>query len=65
MCFGGKIDRLTIFFVRKMVEDAVDMKGMIERVLEETENSENRAAKMDVNDLLKCVVLLVSSSELY
>jgi len=39
----------------QMVEDNVDMKSKIEKVLDETGNSENRAAKMDVDDLLKCV----------
>ncbi|KAJ4481151.1 S-adenosyl-L-methionine-dependent methyltransferase [Lentinula aciculospora] len=37
----------------QMVEDSVDMKVEIEKVLEETGNAENRAAKMDVDDLLK------------
>lgn len=36
-----------------MVEDDVDMKAKIEKVLTDTDNSENRAAKMDVDDLLK------------
>ncbi|KAK0225660.1 S-adenosyl-L-methionine-dependent methyltransferase [Armillaria fumosa] len=37
----------------RIVEDNVDMKAKIEGVLEETGNTENRAAKMDVDDLLK------------
>ncbi|KAF8196656.1 S-adenosyl-L-methionine-dependent methyltransferase [Mycena galopus ATCC 62051] len=37
----------------QMVEDNVDMKAKIEQVLTDTGNSENRAAKMDVDDLLK------------
>ncbi|KAK7470326.1 Dimethyladenosine transferase [Stygiomarasmius scandens] len=37
----------------QMVDDTVDMKLKIEKVLEETGNAENRAAKMDVDDLLK------------
>ncbi|KAJ3818691.1 S-adenosyl-L-methionine-dependent methyltransferase [Lentinula raphanica] len=37
----------------QMVEDDVDMKAKVEKVLEETGNTENRAAKMDVDDLLK------------
>ena len=40
---------------RKTITDGVDMKTRIEKVLEETENAENRAAKMDVDDILKCV----------
>jgi 18S rRNA (adenine1779-N6/adenine1780-N6)-dimethyltransferase len=42
-----------------MVEDNVDMKAKIEQVLLDTGNSENRAAKMDVDDLLKYVVLQI------
>ncbi|KAK0476661.1 S-adenosyl-L-methionine-dependent methyltransferase [Armillaria novae-zelandiae] len=37
----------------RIIEDNVDMKAKIEAVLEETGNTENRAAKMDVDDLLK------------
>ncbi|KAJ3879297.1 S-adenosyl-L-methionine-dependent methyltransferase [Lentinula edodes] len=37
----------------QMVEDEVDMKAKVEEVLEQTGNMENRAAKMDVDDLLK------------
>ncbi|KIY69559.1 rRNA adenine dimethylase [Cylindrobasidium torrendii FP15055 ss-10] len=37
----------------RIVEDNVDMKAKVEAVLDETENTENRAAKMDVDDLLK------------
>ncbi|KAF5359005.1 hypothetical protein D9758_004878 [Tetrapyrgos nigripes] len=37
----------------QMVDDSVDMKAKVEKVLEETGNAENRAAKMDVDDLLK------------
>lgn len=36
-----------------MVSDDLDMKTRIERVLDETGNTENRAAKMSVDDLLK------------
>jgi 18S rRNA (adenine1779-N6/adenine1780-N6)-dimethyltransferase len=36
-----------------MIEDDVDMKAKIEKVLEGTGNTENRAAKMNVDDLLK------------
>lgn len=39
----------------KVVEDNVDMKAKIEKVLNDTENYENRAAKMDIDDLLKSV----------
>ncbi|KAK0505018.1 S-adenosyl-L-methionine-dependent methyltransferase [Armillaria luteobubalina] len=37
----------------RIIEDNVDMKAKIEAVLKETGNTENRAAKMDVDDLLK------------
>lgn len=37
----------------QVVEDNVDMKAKIEKVLNDTENYENRAAKMDIDDLLK------------
>ncbi|KAJ7482216.1 S-adenosyl-L-methionine-dependent methyltransferase [Mycena galericulata] len=37
----------------QMIEDNVNMKAKIEQVLLDTGNSENRAAKMDVDDLLK------------
>ena len=40
---------------RKTITDDVDMKTRIEKVLEETGNTENRAAKMGVDDILKCV----------
>lgn len=36
-----------------MITDDMDMKARIEKVLEDTGNTENRAAKMDVDDLLK------------
>ncbi|KAJ7279118.1 S-adenosyl-L-methionine-dependent methyltransferase [Mycena rebaudengoi] len=36
-----------------IIEDNVNMKAKIEQVLLDTGNSENRAAKMDVDDLLK------------
>ncbi|KAJ7147280.1 S-adenosyl-L-methionine-dependent methyltransferase [Mycena filopes] len=36
----------------QMIEDNVNMKAKIEQVLLDTGNSENRAAKMDVDDLL-------------
>jgi 18S rRNA (adenine1779-N6/adenine1780-N6)-dimethyltransferase len=37
----------------QMIEDDVNMKAKVEKVLEDTGNTENRAAKMDVNILLK------------
>ena len=37
----------------QMVTDDLDMKARIEKVLDETGNTENRAAKMDVDDILK------------
>ncbi|KAK1216737.1 Dimethyladenosine transferase [Marasmius sp. AFHP31] len=37
----------------RMVEDELNMAEKIEKVLDETGNTENRAAKMDVDDLLK------------
>ncbi|EEB94105.1 hypothetical protein MPER_07142 [Moniliophthora perniciosa FA553] len=39
--------------MNQMVEDDLSMKAKIEKVLEETGDTENRAAKMDVDDLLK------------
>jgi 18S rRNA (adenine1779-N6/adenine1780-N6)-dimethyltransferase len=36
-----------------MIEDPLDMKQKVEDVLRATENMENRAAKMDIDDLLK------------
>lgn len=36
-----------------MITDDMDMKSRIEKVLDDTGNTENRAAKMDVDDLLK------------
>lgn len=39
----------------QMITDDLDMKTRIERVLDETKNTENRAAKMDVDDILKSV----------
>lgn len=44
---------LILTFQTQMIEDNVDMKAKIEKVLSDTENSDNRAAKMDVDDLLK------------
>jgi len=41
--------------VLQMIEENVNMKSKVEVVLDETENTENRAAKMSVDDLLKCV----------
>jgi hypothetical protein len=38
-----------------MVEDDLDIKKKVEDVLRATDNLENRAAKMDVDDLLACV----------
>jgi 18S rRNA (adenine1779-N6/adenine1780-N6)-dimethyltransferase len=35
-----------------MIEDPLNMKEKVEQVLKQTENTENRAAKMDVDDLL-------------
>ncbi|KAF8642942.1 hypothetical protein AX16_009330 [Volvariella volvacea WC 439] len=43
-----------------MVEDNVSMKDMVEKILQETGNTENRAAKMDVNDILKSVTIHLS-----
>jgi hypothetical protein len=36
-----------------MIEDPLDMKQKVEDVLCATENMENRAAKMDIDDLLR------------
>jgi 18S rRNA (adenine1779-N6/adenine1780-N6)-dimethyltransferase len=36
-----------------MIDGDVNMKAKVERVLDDTGNSENRAAKMDVDDLLR------------
>ncbi|EIN05807.1 rRNA adenine dimethylase [Punctularia strigosozonata HHB-11173 SS5] len=36
----------------QIVEDDFDIKNVVQKVLDETQNSENRAAKMTVNDLL-------------
>jgi 18S rRNA (adenine1779-N6/adenine1780-N6)-dimethyltransferase len=36
-----------------MIKDDVNMKAKVEKVLEDTGNAGNRAAKMDVDDLLK------------
>jgi 18S rRNA (adenine1779-N6/adenine1780-N6)-dimethyltransferase len=36
-----------------MIDGDVNMKAKVESVLDDTGNSENRAAKMDVNDLLR------------
>ena len=36
-----------------MIEGDVDMKAKVEKVLEDTGNTENRAAKMSVDDLLE------------
>jgi 18S rRNA (adenine1779-N6/adenine1780-N6)-dimethyltransferase len=36
-----------------MIEDPLDMKAKVEHILSATNNMENRAAKMDVDDLLK------------
>lgn len=44
-----------LYIVSKMITDDIDMKTRIEKVLEDTGNAENRAAKMDVDDLLKWV----------
>lgn len=40
-----------------ITDDDVDMKTRIEKVLNDTGNTENRAAKMSVDDLLKYEVL--------
>ncbi|KAE9400858.1 S-adenosyl-L-methionine-dependent methyltransferase [Gymnopus androsaceus JB14] len=37
----------------QIIEDDVNMKAKVEKILDDTGNSENRAAKMDVDDLLK------------
>ena len=39
----------------QMIEDDFDIKKKVEEVLTESGFSEQRAAKMDVDDLLKCV----------
>lgn len=39
----------------QIIEDNLDMKAMVEKVLDETGHGENRGAKMAVNDLLMCV----------
>lgn len=39
-----------------MIEDDFDIKKKVEQVLNETGFSEQRAAKMDVDDLLKYVM---------
>jgi len=36
-----------------MIDGDVNMKAKVERVLDDTSNSENRAAKMDIDDLLR------------
>ena len=36
-----------------MIEDDMDFKKKVDQVLEETGFAESRAAKMDINDLLK------------
>jgi 18S rRNA (adenine1779-N6/adenine1780-N6)-dimethyltransferase len=36
-----------------VIDGDVNMKAKVERVLDDTGNSENRAAKMDVDDLLR------------
>jgi 18S rRNA (adenine1779-N6/adenine1780-N6)-dimethyltransferase len=36
-----------------MIDGDVNMKAKVERVLDDTGNSENRAAKMDIDDLLR------------
>lgn len=41
----------------QMIEDDFDIKKKVEEVLTESGFSEQRAAKMDVDDLLKCVNL--------
>ncbi|KAE9409043.1 S-adenosyl-L-methionine-dependent methyltransferase [Gymnopus androsaceus JB14] len=37
----------------QIIEDDVNMKAKVEKILDDTGNLENRAAKMDVDDLLK------------
>ena len=37
----------------QIIEDGLDFKKKVEEVLEETGFAESRAAKMDINDLLK------------
>ena len=39
----------------QIIEDGLDFKKKVEEVLEETGFTESRAAKMDINDLLKSV----------
>ena len=38
-----------------MIEDDFDIKSKVQEVLDATEFAEQRVAKMDVDDLLKCV----------
>lgn len=42
-----------------MIEDDFDIKKKVEEVLNETGFTEQRVAKMDVDDLLKCVPILL------
>jgi 18S rRNA (adenine1779-N6/adenine1780-N6)-dimethyltransferase len=42
-----------------MVDDDIDVKALIDKVLEETGYVECRAAKMELNDILKWVSLLL------
>ena len=37
----------------QIIEDGLDFKKKVAEVLEETDFAESRAAKMDINDLLK------------
>lgn len=48
-------------YLLQIIEDNVDMKAKIEKVLDETENTENRAAKMDIDDLLRYVIWMPPS----
>ena len=49
----GPDARLPSLCVFKIVEDDLDFKAKIETILQESGFAEERAAKMDVDDLLK------------
>lgn len=59
VCFPARTSAFHIFLMFfQMIEDGVDMKKKVEEVLEETTFGESRAAKMDIDDLLKYVYSL-------
>lgn len=43
-----------------MIEDDMDIKKKVEEVLQETTYGESRAAKMDIDDLLKYVTMFLA-----